>query len=170
MLNKILSFLFPRRNLVGSLDLNELARDLDRLVTENQIKLLENEAEIEKIRIVCEHEKEEFLKLENGALKRCKLRKMYVQRKRMKRLGRCSKIYNDNIDFQEIMVDRLENMRVAGMKKVTEEQLNELTLDLEERYREHEELISDAMAVMQESPDVDNFDDDLEIRDLMRGL
>lgn len=171
MFNKILGLFFSRGDDAerrGTLNLIELTNDLDKLVTENQIKYLENEALIEKLKVKRDHTVEEVKQLENLALKRCKLRSIFSLKERMKRLSRCSSIFNDNIDFQITMIDKLENMRIAGDKCVTEDQLSELAVAVEERYQEHREFISDAMAVMQEPYETNAYMDDPEIQSLAK--
>lgn len=169
-IRKLLSSLQTRRLEGGTYNLGELTEDLEKFIIKNEVKYAENEAQIEKLQLMSKHELEETREEESLHLKRCKFRRVASLKNRAKRLSRRSKIYNDNIVYQEKLIDHLESIRAAGTKKVSEDQLNQIALEAEEDYANHQELISDASAMIQEAYSADPYAEDPELEDLAEEL
>lgn len=167
-LRKVLQLFFPPVD-SESLNLSSLTHDLHELVVENQIRLSDNEAAITKVNNRINELKADFEVLEEPSLKRCKLRQIAGLKRRLDSLARCSTIFSNNILMQEALIDKLENMRVAGDKQVSAEVFNEIALDFEEKYREHREFISDSMSVLEDISQYESYDDP-ELDDMAKGI
>jgi hypothetical protein len=62
--------------------------------------------------------------------------------------------------------DRLEEARISGIKTITTDQLNELTLDYQEKVQEHDEIVKSAMDLLSTSPEPD----EPELKELAKEL
>jgi hypothetical protein len=167
MLGKIRR-LFQSEENEEQLDLREIFEDLQKLVLHNQVKLTENENLIARVE-AASAEDEAIVRGENDDFrKRCALRRVKVQRKRLKRLARCSSIYNDNINMQTQISERIEDMRVSGLKTITANMLEEIAVDNEEAYAKHREMINTVNSMISDVDVPESFEDDPELRDLAR--
>ena len=149
------------------LNIQKLFDECSELIARNQIRLAENEDRIRRVEAACKREERSILDIKHDILKRCTLRHIKVLRKRLTRLSRVSVIYHDNISLHTHLVDRLENMRVSGMKTVTAEMLNNITLDCEEMYREHRDVIGTAKAMIEHDISIG---EDPDLKDLAKEL
>lgn len=166
MLGKIRRLFQPEDD--EQLDLEEIFKDLQKLVLHNQVKLAENENLIARVEGVAA-EDEAIVRGENAAFrKKCALRRVKVQRKRLKRLARCSSIYNDNIKMQTQISERIEDMRVSGLKTITANMLEEIAVDNEEAYAKHREMINTVNSMISDVDVPESYEDDPELRNLAR--
>lgn len=141
----------------GGLDLRELSAELQALIVKNRVKYLENESFIEQLQEFERQNVAELKELEVEVLRRCKLRKIQQIRKRIKRLSRVSTILSQNVDYQQMIVDKLENLRIAGSLVISADQLNEIALDYEEMFQQHNDHVRDAMMIMDESSVIEDL-------------
>ena len=147
------------------LNLEQLFDDLNNLITRNQAKFAENEDNIRRAEAACATEEEFFRGLDHNILKRCSLRRIRGLRKRVKNLLRIGTVYNDNISMQTQMSDRLENIRVSGLKVVTPDMLENIEMDCEEMYRQHRDTVASVKAMA----DIDDsISDDQDLKELAK--
>ena len=150
------------------LDLDVLFVELNELLAKNKIKLVENERLMDKVELECKSAEfyvKSFGDILNDVSKRCSLRRISSLRKRVKRLNHCSTIYNDNITMHMHMADRLEDIRISGLKTVTSDMLESIVLDSEEHYQKHRDLVNSVKAM--DGPDDEN---DPELKALAKEL
>lgn len=131
----------------GVISLEELHEETQRLVYENRIQSIENEKSIAKLKLQKDHEEGELDGL-SDILKRCRSRKIQSLQERIERLDRCGIIYNHNIDLHESLIEKIEEMKVAGLKTATIQQVEEITCDLEEQRQVHQDIIGTAKALL----------------------
>lgn len=164
--SKLTSAFKKNRTDSGEIRIEPLIEEMEELIYKNRIKLIENEGLIDKIERDSLKEEKRIYAEDNDVLKRCSLRRIKGYRKRIELLQQCSTILNDNINVHTEMMERLEDMRVSGMKNITAEMLEEIALDNQEMYRKHEEII-DAASLFK---DIIEDDKDLEMLAKELGL
>ena len=123
---------------------------MKEFIAKNNLRLIENEKLIHRVERNSQREEKRVQLEDNDHLKRCSLRRIKGYRKRIEILQQCSAIYNDNINVHIEMMERLEDMRVSGLKSITAEMLEEIALDNQEMYRKHEEII-DTVSVFRDT-------------------
>ena len=149
-------------------NLTELYGELQELILHNQVRLADNEGLIAKVEAASSDEKLRVRNADTDFEKRAALRRVRSCRKRVERLSRCSTVYHDNINMQTALSERLEDMRVSGLKTVSEDLLSEMAVDYDEMYNKHRELVNSVEAISVDYEAPETFDDDPELRDLAR--
>jgi hypothetical protein len=132
------------------------------------VKLVENEDLITKVEAASLEEEQKVRGANSDFEKRAALRRVRSARKRIECLSRCSGIYRDNIHMQSSLSERLEDMRVQGMKTVSTELLEEMALDYEEMYNKHREIVNSVKSMGSDYNAPENFEDDPELHDLAK--
>jgi hypothetical protein len=131
----------------SQLDIEEIYDGLQQLITHNKIKLVENEGLIDSVEEASSEEEKTFKESDNDILKRLYLCRIKILHKRKSRLSRCSTVYNDNINIQIQMSDRLDEMRASGLTTITADILEEIALDYEEMYQKHRNMVNSVKAI-----------------------
>lgn len=150
MLDKIRQLLnsLTGRNLdlggIRSIRLDDLVVELELSIAENRIRYATNEGVIAKLQV----EKCQLLietdKIQQVNLKQCKQRRIRTLEQRIERLDRHSQVYNENIDLHQELIDRIACMKASGLKQISQEQLEELTIEISEAQEEHSNIINEA--------------------------
>lgn len=153
-----------RRDIEGiQLDLHELFNDLREQILLNEVRLAENEDLITRVENSSKEEEEKVRQAETDFERRSALRKVRSLRKRIERLTGCSRIYHDNINMQTALAERLEDMRVSGLKTISADVLEEMELDYQEMYNKHRDIMGSIDAMMgdygtlRDDPDLDDL-------------
>lgn len=127
-----------------SISLDEIAVELELSIAENRIRYVANEGAIAKLQV----EKCQLLietgKIQQVNLKQCKQRRIQTLEQRIERLDRHSQVYNENIDLHQELIDRIACMKASGLKQISQEQLEELTIEISEAQEEHSNIINEA--------------------------
>lgn len=154
LLDKIKS-MFSRNNLPeetqlllsGVADVAELRKGLDEIVTRNEVEARDIEREIEKLSKMETAQKD---RIAGGDLtsreKTNTLREIQRLRRRMTSLERRHKIHQDNIDLHLGLFDRITEMEAMELKRVTQDQIEEISVDYEERREKHRDIVHAGMA------------------------
>jgi hypothetical protein len=133
--------------IAGVRDVDELRLELDKIATRNEVEAREIEREIEKLGKAEEAHKG---RITGGTLsereKLSILREIKRLRRRMDSLERRHRIHQDNIDLHLGLFDRITEMQAMELKKVTQGQIEEITVDYEERLEKHRDIMSVAKA------------------------
>lgn len=143
------------------IDIESLLDEISGLIAKNQIGQLKIQKDITKIRLIVQDEIKKAEKIEHAMMRVMALRRISVKQKRLKRLEKIIVIYHDNIDLHYSLSDRLDEARISGLKKITENQLSDLALDYHEQIRDHDELISSAKGLLNSS--LSEYEPELEI-------
>lgn len=139
----------PEINLEGLLD------EVSGLIAKNQIGQLKTQKDIRKLNLIVEDEIEQLEEMKHVIARKMALRRINGRRKRLNRLEKIVSIYHDNIDLHFTLSDRLEEARISGIKTITTDQLNELTLDYQEKAQEHDEIVKSARDLLSTSSEPD---------------
>lgn len=128
-------------------DVDSLRAGLDEIVTRNEVEARDIEREIEKLARMEATQKE---RIQTGELnKREKLnilREIKRLRRRMDSLEKRHRIHQDNIDLHLGLFDRITEMQAMEMKKVNQQQIEELSADYDEAMDKHRDLVATANA------------------------
>ena len=149
-----------------SFEIEELIDEIDRLIVRNREGYLKTERLQEKQRVIVKHKIKEAATLE-GHMKRIRLQEVARINKRINRLNRALKIYNDNIDLHQNVSERLEDQLAAGQSQITAAQIEELLSDHGELWDKHREMMFSAQAMLNpiDYPE-DNLLKDPEIKEI----
>jgi hypothetical protein len=133
--------------LSGVADVAELRRGLDEIVTRNEVEARDIEREIEKLARLEADQKE---RIAAGSLtKREKtntLREIQRLRRRMASLEKRHRIHQDNIDLHLGLFDQITEMEAMELKRVSQQQIEEIAVDYDERYEKHRDIMQTARA------------------------
>lgn len=124
------------------LNLEQLYSDLQEIIVQNELKLAENENLISTILSDIEIESEKVKNATVEFLKNASLRRVRSAQNRINLLNRCSKIYHNNILMHTRLADRLEEMRVSGIKNIDFNTFEEIMMDHQEMYNQHLDTIN----------------------------
>ena len=150
--------------------IGELLNDIKALLAKNKIGFLEIEREIGRVKIFEQNRVDQVKEgLKNECRKRMTLREIVSLRKRLKTLDRVGNVYQQNIDIHLAIQEQLEDQLAAGMKSMTQDQLEEIVLDHEEMLTEHREVMASSRAVSGQSY-LSELKDDPELNDLAKEL
>ncbi|RMG14094.1 MAG: hypothetical protein D6731_10850 [Planctomycetota bacterium] len=133
--------------LSGVTDVAELRRGLDEIVTRNEVEARDIEREIEKLARLENDQKERIARGNlNKREKTNTLREIQRLRRRMNSLEKRHRIHQDNIDLHLGLFDRITEMEAMELKRVTQEQIEEIAVDYDERYERHKDIMHAASA------------------------
>lgn len=135
-------FRIGQRGINHRLDLEQLHLDLQEVIVRNELKLAENENLISTVLSDIKAESEKVKTTSIQFLKNAYLRKIRSAQNRINTLNRCSKIYHDNILMHTRLADRLEEMRVSGIKSIDADAFEEIVVDHQERYDKHLDAVN----------------------------
>lgn len=131
--------------LSGVADVDALRSGLDEIATRNEVEAREIEREIEKLSRGEGAQKERIT--QGGLSEREKLsalREIKRLRRRMDSLERRHKIHQDNIDLHLGLFDRITEMQAMELKKVNQQQIEEIAVDYEEKLEKHRDIMNAA--------------------------
>jgi len=133
--------------LSGVADVDELRNGLDEIATRNEVEARGIEREIEKLASMEEAHKS---KVADGSLtnreKLSTLREIKRLRRRMNSLEKRHRIHQDNIDLHLGIFDRITEMEAIEMKKISQAQIEELSVDYDEKLDQHRDIMNAARA------------------------
>ncbi len=158
----------PAELLANEFDIRILSKEIKEIILKNKFKLVENENLIAHLQAKVEYEKQKLKEKGSSSLKRCLLYRIKSIKSRIKTLSRCSEIYNNNCDLHAFTAEKVENMRVAGLKIITIDQVETIALDHEENYQKHKDLISMAKITGSIETVEYDFKDDPELLELAK--
>ena len=131
----------------GVEDVEELRRVLDEIATRNEVQAREIERDIERLAQMEERQKDRVREgLGTEREKLSALREIKRLRRRMDSLERRHKIHQDNIDLHLGLFDRISEMQAMELKRVTQEEIEEISIDYEEKLEKHRDILSVARA------------------------
>jgi hypothetical protein len=150
--------------LSGVADVAELRRGLDEIVTRNEVEARDIEREIDKLARLEVAQKE---RIAGGDLNRREktntLREIQRLRRRMNSLEKRHRIHQDNIDLHLGLFDRITEMEAMELKKVTQEQIEEIAVDYDEKLDKHRDIMHAARAAAGLDPE---YEDQQELAEL----
>lgn len=133
--------------LSGVADVQELLAGLDDITTRNEVEARTIEREIEKLSRMETSHKE---RVTAGQLiereKLSTLREIQRLRRRMDSLEKRHRIHQDNIDLHLGLFDRISEMQAMELKRVNQQQIEEIAVDYEEKLEKHRDIITAARA------------------------
>ena len=133
--------------LSGVADVQELLAGLDDITTRNEVEARTIEREIEKLSRMETSHKE---RITVGQLvereKLTTLREIQRLRRRMDSLEKRHRIHQDNIDLHLGLFDRISEMQAMELKRVNQQQIEEIAVDYEEKLEKHRDIITAARA------------------------
>jgi hypothetical protein len=133
--------------LSGVADVVELRKGLDEIVTRNEVEARDIEREIEKLAKMETAQKE---RIAGGDMNRREktntLREIQRLRRRMTSLEKRHRIHQDNIDLHLGLFDRITEMEAMELKRVTQDQIEEISVDYDERVEKHRDIMHAARA------------------------
>lgn len=133
--------------LSGVADVQELLSGLDDITTRNEVEARTIEREIEKLSRMETSHKE---RVTAGQLiereKLSTLREIQRLRRRMDSLEKRHRIHQDNIDLHLGLFDRISEMQAMELKRVNQQQIEEIAVDYEEKLEKHRDIITAARA------------------------
>ena len=133
--------------LSGVADVDALRTGLDEIVTRNEVEARGIEREINQL---AQNETAHKAKIQGGdANQREKLnvlREIKRLRRRMDSLEKRHKIHQDNIDLHLGLFDRISEMQAMELKKVSQQQIEDLSADYDEAMDKHRDLMATARA------------------------
>ena len=133
--------------LSGVADVDALRTGLDDIVTRNEVEARGIEREINQL---AQNETAHKAKIQGGdASQREKLnvlREIKRLRRRMDSLEKRHRIHQDNIDLHLGLFDRISEMQAMELKKVSQQQIEDLSADYDEAMDKHRDLIATARA------------------------
>lgn len=126
-------------------DVEQLRAGLDEIATQNEVEAREIERDIEKLGRMEAGHKERIL---GGSLsereKMSALREIRRLRRRMDSLEKRHHIHQDNIDLHLGLFDRITEMQAMELKKVNQNQIEEIAVDYDERLEKHRDIMNAA--------------------------
>ena len=133
--------------LSGVEDVRALRNGLDEIVTRNEVEARDIEREIDKLARMEESHKARIQ--EQGLTTREKtnvLREIKRLRARMGSFEKRHRIHQDNIDLHLGLFDRITEMEAMEMKRVTQDQISEISADYDERLDKHRDIMATSRA------------------------
>ena len=147
--------------LSGVADVGELLTGLDEITTRNEVEARTIEREIEKLSRMETSHKE---KITGGEMiereKLTTLREIQRLRRRMDSLEKRHRIHQDNIDLHLGLFDRISEMQAMELKRVNQNQIEEIAVDYEEKLEKHRDIMTAAKAA--EGVDPSRYEDSVE--------
>lgn len=126
-------------------DVEDLRSGLDLIATQNEVEAREIERDIEKLGKMEAGHKERVL---GGTVsereKMSALREIRRLRRRMDSLEKRHRIHQDNIDLHLGLFDRITEMQAMELKKVNQNQIEEIAVDYEEKLEKHRDIMNSA--------------------------
>lgn len=126
-------------------DVEDLRNGLDLIATQNEVEAREIERDIEKLGKMEAGHKERIL---GGTVsereKMSALREIRRLRRRMDSLEKRHRIHQDNIDLHLGLFDRITEMQAMELKKVNQNQIEEIAVDYEEKLEKHRDIMNSA--------------------------
>lgn len=126
-------------------DVEDLRAGLDHIATQNEVEAREIERDIEKLgRMEAAHKERVLAGTLAEREKMSALREIRRLRRRMDSLEKRHRIHQDNIDLHLGLFDRITEMQAMELKKVNQNQIEEIAVDYEEKLEKHRDIMNAA--------------------------
>jgi hypothetical protein len=126
-------------------DVEDLRAGLDQIATQNEVEAREIERDIEKLaRMEAAHKERVLAGTLSEREKLSALREIRRLRRRMDSLEKRHRIHQDNIDLHLGLFDRITEMQAMELKKVNQNQIEEIAVDYEEKLEKHRDIMNAA--------------------------
>jgi hypothetical protein len=126
-------------------DVEQLRAGLDEIATQNEVEAREIERDIEKLgRMEAGHKERILAGTISEREKMSALREIRRLRRRMDSLEKRHRIHQDNIDLHLGLFDRITEMQAMELKKVNQNQIEEIAVDYDERLEKHRDIMNAA--------------------------
>jgi hypothetical protein len=126
-------------------DVEQLRSGLDEIATQNEVEAREIERDIEKLgRMEAGHKERILAGTVSEREKMSALREIRRLRRRMDSLEKRHRIHQDNIDLHLGLFDRITEMQAMELKKVNQNQIEEIAVDYDERLEKHRDIMNAA--------------------------
>lgn len=126
-------------------DVEDLRAGLDQIATQNEVEAREIERDIEKLaRMEAAHKERVLAGTLSEREKMSALREIRRLRRRMDSLEKRHRIHQDNIDLHLGLFDRITEMQAMELKKVNQNQIEEIAVDYEEKLEKHRDIMNAA--------------------------
>jgi hypothetical protein len=152
-------------------DVEELRSGLDQIATQNEVEARQIERDIEKLAKMEASHKERIL---GGSVsereKLSALREIRRLRRRMDSLEKRHRIHQDNIDLHLGLFDRITEMQAMELKKVNQDQIEEIAVDYEEKLEKHRDIMNAARVAHGMDHDLEDSSERKALADLEREI
>jgi hypothetical protein len=126
-------------------DVEDLRSGLDLIATQNEVEAREIERDIEKLgKMEASHKERILAGTVSEREKMSALREIRRLRRRMDSLEKRHRIHQDNIDLHLGLFDRITEMQAMELKKVNQNQIEEIAVDYEEKLEKHRDIMNSA--------------------------
>lgn len=126
-------------------DVEDLRSGLDLIATQNEVEAREIERDIEKLgKMEAGHKERILAGTVSEREKMSALREIRRLRRRMDSLEKRHRIHQDNIDLHLGLFDRITEMQAMELKKVNQNQIEEIAVDYEEKLEKHRDIMNSA--------------------------
>lgn len=152
-------------------DVEELRSGLDQIATQNEVEARQIERDIEKLAKMEASHKERILG--GGVSEREKLsalREIRRLRRRMDSLEKRHRIHQDNIDLHLGLFDRITEMQAMELKKVNQDQIEEIAVDYEEKLEKHRDIMNAARVAHGMDHELEDSSERKALQDLEREI
>jgi hypothetical protein len=121
----------------------DLLRELDRVLTENEVEYKDLERELERLE---EKERLESAKIREGAVegrqKRSTLLSIQRLRRQMDNLESRLRIYDRNMSLHQNLIGKIQEMEAMRLRGIDEKAIDKIVMEFEEQLEKYEETMS----------------------------